>query len=94
MQANKFQLCLAACAASLSASQTPAQETIYGATGGDFLFGFSGSYRYAHASSPVIGPGADEVESFVARGNLSWFGSREHELGFELAPGFVADESS
>jgi hypothetical protein len=90
MQATTFRMSLAACAALLSASHAPAQETTYGASGGDLLFGFSGSYRYAHASSPS--GAADEAESFVARGNLSWFGSREHEFGLELAPGFFANE--
>ena len=85
----RFCLLAAAAVAALGSVST-AQEVMYGAGEGELLFGFSANYRYAHADS--IGSGADETESFVANGSLSWFLQREHELGFELSPSFIRSE--
>jgi hypothetical protein len=85
----RFCLLTATAVAALGSLST-AQEVMYGAGEGELLFGFSANYRYAHAGS--IGSGADETESFVANGSLSWFLQREHEFGFELSPSFIRSE--
>lgn len=83
------RLFLPACAL-LLAAPAMAQETVYGAGEGEFLFGFNAAYRYVHAGS--ADGSADELESFTGTGSLSWFVQREHELGFELSPSFTRTE--
>jgi len=90
MQALHLRHSLTACAALFLVSPAIAQETVYGASGGDLLFGLSGSYRYAHAETPSSS--ADEAEAFVARGNMSWFLERAHELGMEASPSVFRNE--
>ncbi len=67
-----------------------AQEELFGASRGEYLFGLSGNYRYAKARD--VGSAADETEVFTARGSFSMFLEREHEIGFELAPSFARNE--
>lgn len=67
-----------------------AQEELYGASRGEYLFSLSANYRYAKADD--IASDADETEIFTGRGAFSVFLEREHEFGFELAPSFARTE--
>lgn len=73
--------------AGLSSAQARAQggEVLYGPRAGDLLTSFNLSYDFSDTDGL-------EAEELTARAGLSWFLTRHHELGLDLAAAFRAVE--